>query len=97
MQHTVLHAADAFLSGGWAIWKDLVARVDFKGAFGWVEALHKHKLVRVPAKDAPMLLKKLYNHVLPPLDAPEELALMRTLKTALDPKGILNPGKVIAN
>jgi len=24
-----------------------------------------------------------------------ELALMRTLKTALDPKGILNPGKVI--
>ena len=26
----------------------------------------------------------------------EELALMRTLKSALDPKGILNPGKVIA-
>ncbi len=26
---------------------------------------------------------------------PEELALMRTLKAALDPKGILNPGKVI--
>ncbi|MDO8324005.1 MAG: FAD-binding oxidoreductase [Phenylobacterium sp.] len=26
---------------------------------------------------------------------PEELALMRTLKTALDPRGILNPGKVI--
>ena len=27
---------------------------------------------------------------------PEELALMRTLKTALDPRGVLNPGKVIA-
>ena len=26
---------------------------------------------------------------------PEEMALMRTLKAALDPKGILNPGKVI--
>jgi len=26
---------------------------------------------------------------------PEELALMRTLKRALDPKGILNPGKVL--
>ena len=25
---------------------------------------------------------------------PEEMALMRTLKAALDPKGILNPGKV---
>ena len=25
---------------------------------------------------------------------PEEVALMRTLKAALDPKGILNPGKV---
>ncbi|MBI1197027.1 MAG: FAD-binding protein [Phenylobacterium sp.] len=27
--------------------------------------------------------------------SPPELALMRTLKTALDPKGILNPGKVV--
>jgi FAD/FMN-containing dehydrogenase len=27
--------------------------------------------------------------------SPEEIALMRTLKRALDPKGILNPGKVI--
>ena len=27
--------------------------------------------------------------------SPEELALMRRLKTALDPKGILNPGRVI--
>ncbi|MCP4223633.1 MAG: FAD-binding oxidoreductase, partial [Actinomycetia bacterium] len=26
---------------------------------------------------------------------PEEMALMRTLKLALDPTGILNPGKVI--
>lgn len=28
--------------------------------------------------------------------SPEEIALMRTLKTALDPKGILNPGKIFA-
>lgn len=27
--------------------------------------------------------------------SPEEIALMRTLKAALDPKGILNPGKVL--
>lgn len=27
--------------------------------------------------------------------SPEEIALMRTLKTAMDPKGILNPGKVL--
>ena len=27
--------------------------------------------------------------------SPEEVALMRTLKSALDPKGILNPGKVL--
>ena len=26
---------------------------------------------------------------------PEEIALMRVLKSALDPQGILNPGKVI--
>jgi FAD/FMN-containing dehydrogenase len=28
--------------------------------------------------------------------SPEELALMRTLKAALDPKGILNPGRVLS-
>jgi len=27
--------------------------------------------------------------------SPEEIALMRTLKNALDPKGVLNPGKVV--
>ena len=27
---------------------------------------------------------------------PEEIALMRLLKKTLDPKGILNPGKVLA-
>jgi FAD/FMN-containing dehydrogenase len=27
--------------------------------------------------------------------SPEELTLMRTLKEALDPKGILNPGRVL--
>jgi len=32
---------------------------------------------------------------LPLSRSPAELALMRTLKTALDPKGILNPGKVV--
>ena len=26
---------------------------------------------------------------------PEEIALMKTIKTAMDPKGILNPGRVI--
>ena len=28
--------------------------------------------------------------------SPAEIALMRRLKTALDPRGILNPGKIIA-
>jgi len=32
---------------------------------------------------------------LPLSRSPAELALMRTLKSALDPKGILNPGKVV--
>jgi FAD/FMN-containing dehydrogenase len=32
---------------------------------------------------------------LPHSRTPEEIALMRTLKQALDPKGILNPGRVI--
>ena len=27
--------------------------------------------------------------------SPEEIALMRTLKAALDPAGLLNPGKVV--
>ena len=27
--------------------------------------------------------------------SPEQIALMRTLKNAMDPKGILNPGKVL--
>ncbi|WP_421695516.1 FAD-binding oxidoreductase [Aestuariivirga sp.] len=37
-------------------------------------------------------LKRPYLHL---SRSPEELALMRSLKQALDPKGILNPGKVI--
>jgi FAD/FMN-containing dehydrogenase len=32
---------------------------------------------------------------LPYSRSPEEIALMRTLKTALDPQGILNPGRVL--
>lgn len=79
-----LHQTDAILVGGWAIWKSVVHHVDFKGAFGWVEALHKNKVVHVPASDAPQLLKKLYNHVLPPLDAPDELAL-REVREKLRP------------
>lgn len=38
------------------------------------------------------VIKKNY---LPYSRSPEEIALMRTLKTTLDPKGILNPGRVI--
>jgi FAD/FMN-containing dehydrogenase len=33
---------------------------------------------------------------LPTSRSPAEIALMRTLKAALDPKGVLNPGKVLA-
>ena len=33
---------------------------------------------------------------LPASRSPEELALMRTIKRALDPKNLLNPGKVLA-
>ena len=32
---------------------------------------------------------------LPMSRSPEEIALMRTLKGALDPRGVLNPGKVV--
>jgi FAD/FMN-containing dehydrogenase len=32
---------------------------------------------------------------LPASRSPEEIALMRTVKAALDPLGILNPGKVV--
>jgi FAD/FMN-containing dehydrogenase len=32
---------------------------------------------------------------LPTSRSPQELALMRTLKTALDPNNILNPGKIL--
>jgi FAD/FMN-containing dehydrogenase len=38
------------------------------------------------------LLKKKYLHY---TRSPQELALMRALKTTLDPRGILNPGKVL--
>ena len=38
------------------------------------------------------VIKKNY---LPYSRSPEEIALMRTLKTALDPKGILNPGRIV--
>jgi FAD/FMN-containing dehydrogenase len=34
-------------------------------------------------------------HWLPVSRSPAEIALMRTLKQALDPKGILNPGRVV--
>ncbi len=37
-------------------------------------------------------LKRPYLHL---SRSPEELALMRRLKQALDPKGTLNPGKVL--
>ena len=35
--------------------------------------------------------------LLPQVRSPAELGLMRTLKAALDPKGILNPGKILRN
>jgi FAD/FMN-containing dehydrogenase len=38
------------------------------------------------------LLKKEFLHL---SRSPEELALMRTLKAAMDPNGILNPGKIL--
>ena len=38
------------------------------------------------------LEKKPYLHI---SRSEPELALMRSLKTALDPKGILNPGKIL--
>ena len=57
-----------------------------------------YRLVRqyggtVSAEHGIGLTKKPY---LPFTRSPEELALMRTIKTALDPKNLLNPGKVIS-
>ena len=37
------------------------------------------------------LLKKEFLHL---SRSPEEIALMRTIKKAMDPNGILNPGKI---
>ena len=38
---------------------------------------------------------RLKRYLLPGVKDPVELALMRTLKATLDPKGILNPGAVL--
>lgn len=60
---------------------DLVFR-HIRGAGGTISAEHGIGLLKKP--------------YLPYSRTPEELALMATIKKALDPKGVLNPGKVVS-
>ena len=54
-------------------------------------AVHGHA-GSISAEHGIGVMKRAY---LPLARSPEEIALMRTLKTALDPKGILNPGVIL--
>ena len=55
-------------------------------------AVHRHA-GSISAEHGIGVMKRAY---LPLARTPEEIALMRTLKAALDPKGILNPGVILA-
>ena len=55
-------------------------------------AVHGHA-GSISAEHGIGVMKRAY---LPLARTPEEIALMRTLKQALDPKGILNPGVILA-
>jgi FAD/FMN-containing dehydrogenase len=35
-------------------------------------------------------------HLLPEIRSPEEISLMRMLKSSLDPMGLMNPNKILA-
>ncbi len=77
----------------------LSARVDSEGDVQPVHEMDEivYDCVRdwkgsISAEHGIGLLKREF---LPYSRSPEELALMRTLKAAMDPLGILNPGKVI--
>ena len=58
-----------------------------------------------PRRDVPAHMAALAEHgigthkreYLPYCRTPEEIALMRTIKSALDPKGIMNPGKALGD
>ena len=83
------HVADSNLhlsvrSSGDAAWEHAVEALVYETVGAWGGSISAEHGIGVHKKD-------FLHHS----RTPEELALMRTLKAALDPKGILNPGKVI--
>ena len=58
-----------------------------------IYALVSHRRGSISAEHGIGLLKKDFLHL---SRSPQEIALMRVIKQAMDPNGILNPGKIFA-
>jgi FAD/FMN-containing dehydrogenase len=65
-----------------------VAELDIENVVYGVVALRRGS---ISAEHGIGLLKKDFLHL---SRSPEEIALMRSIKKAMDPNGILNPGKI---
>jgi superfamily II DNA or RNA helicase len=73
---------DAFVEGGYAVARGLLARVDDGGASSWLGMLLTHRRVRITAARRASFLEELYSlPTLPRLDLPETLALLEVAGT----------------